>query len=93
MQLYPRAPDLVWPGHLHGTGCLSARAMDTGFFTVLWCLCWGLGFPVTLPFLAAVQGACPWARVSAWPRHSWLAFVVRAFVAEFRGNPATPGWV
>ena len=23
MQPYPRAPDLVWPGRLHGTGCLS----------------------------------------------------------------------
>ena len=31
MQPYPRAPDLVWPGHLHGTGCLSARAVGTGF--------------------------------------------------------------
>ena len=34
MQPYPRAPDLVWPGHLHGTGCLSARAVGTGFPTV-----------------------------------------------------------
>ena len=34
MQPYPRAPDLVWPGHLHGTGCLSARAVGTGFLTV-----------------------------------------------------------
>ena len=31
MQPYPRAADLVWPGHLHGTGCLSARAVGTGF--------------------------------------------------------------
>ena len=31
MQPYPRAPDLLWPGHLHGTGCLSARAVGTGF--------------------------------------------------------------
>ena len=31
MQPYPRAPDLVWPGHLHGTGCCGAQAMDTGF--------------------------------------------------------------
>ena len=36
MQPYPQALDLVWPGHLHGTGCLSARAMDTGFPTVVW---------------------------------------------------------
>ena len=34
MQPYPRAPDLVWPGHLHGGGCLSARAVGTGFPTV-----------------------------------------------------------
>ena len=33
MQPYPRSPDLVWPGHLHGTGCLSARAVGTGFPT------------------------------------------------------------
>ena len=58
MQPYPGAPDLVWPGHLHGTGCLSARAMDTEFPTVVWCLCLGPG--------------CVWARVSAALRHSWL---------------------
>ena len=34
MQPYARAPDLVWPGHLHGTGCLGARAVGTGFPTV-----------------------------------------------------------
>ena len=34
MQPYPRSPDLVWPGHLHGTGCLSAWAFGTGFPTV-----------------------------------------------------------
>ena len=53
MQPYPRSPDLVWPGHLHGTGCLSARAMDTGFPTVAWRLCLGLG--------------CGWVQVSAAP--------------------------
>ena len=58
MQPYPQAPDLVWPGNLHSTGCLSARAMDTGFSIVVWCLCFGLG--------------CVWARVLAAPRHSWL---------------------
>ena len=31
MQPYPRSPDLVWPGHLHGRGCLSAQAVGTGF--------------------------------------------------------------
>ena len=51
MQPYPRAPDLVWPGHLHGTGCLSARAVGTGFPTVglrLWlgpgCVWWWVLF-------------------------------------------------
>ena len=34
MQPYSRSPDLVWPGHLHGAGCLSARAVGTGFPTV-----------------------------------------------------------
>ena len=34
MQPYPRSPDLAWPGHLHGTGCLIARAVGTGFPTV-----------------------------------------------------------
>ena len=41
MQPYPRSPDLVWPGHLHGAGCLSARAVGTGFPTVG--LRWWLG--------------------------------------------------
>ena len=54
MQPYPRAPDQVWPGHLHGTGCPSARAMDTGFPIVVWCLCLGLGSAPTPPFLARV---------------------------------------
>ena len=35
MQPYPRAPDHVWPGHLHGTGWLSARAINIGFPTVV----------------------------------------------------------
>ena len=51
MQPYPRSLDLVWPGHLHGTGCLSARAMNSGFPIVVWCLCLGLGSVVTPPFL------------------------------------------
>ena len=58
MQPYPRSPDLVWLGNLHGTGCLRARAMDTGFPTVAWRLRLGLG--------------CGWVWVSAAPRHSWL---------------------
>ena len=43
MQPYPRSPDLVWPGQLHGTGCLSARAVDTGFPTVVWRFVFGSG--------------------------------------------------
>ena len=79
MQPYPRSPDLVWPGHLHGTGCLSARAMDTGFPTVVWRLCLGLG--------------CGWAWVSAAPRHSWLGcWGVCVFACALRLYPATPGW-
>ena len=79
MQPYPRAPDLVWPGYLNGTGCLSARAMDTGFPTVAWRLCFGLG--------------CGWLRVSAAPRHSWPGcWDVCALVCALRLYPATPGW-
>ena len=79
MQPYPRAPDLSWPGHLHGTGCLSARAMDTGFPTVAWRLCLCLG--------------CAWARVSGAPRHFWLwCRGVCALVCALRLYPATPGW-
>ena len=81
MQPYPRTPGHLWPGHLHGTGCPSAPAMDTWFPTVVWCLCSGLGFRVTPPFLAAVSAVYVWVRVSALPRHSW-----------FRGNPAISGW-
>ena len=54
MQPYPRSPDHLWPGHLHGAGCLSARAMDTAFPTVVWRLCLGLHFAVILPILARV---------------------------------------
>ena len=67
MQPYPRAPDLVWPGHLHGTGCLSARAVGTGSPTVVRRLCWGPGCGwvwvlLTPPVLAGVLGGCVWAR-------------------------------
>ena len=67
MQPYPRAPDLVWPGHLHGTGCLSARAVGTGSPTVVWRLCLGpvggwVRVLLTPPVLAGVLGGCVWAR-------------------------------
>ena len=70
MQPYPRAPDLVLPGYLHGTNCLSARALDTGFPTVVWGLCLALDFAVTLPILAEVSGGCARVRVLASPLHS-----------------------
>ena len=41
MQPCPGSPDLVLPGHLHGTGCLSARAVGTGFPTVVRRFCLG----------------------------------------------------
>ena len=78
MQPHPRAPDLVWPGHLHGTGCLSARAMNTGFPTVVWRLCLAQDFAVTPPFLAWVLGGCAWVRVLVLLLDSWLEFVVSA---------------
>ena len=67
MQPYPRAPNLAWPGHLHGTGCLSARAVGTGFPTVVRRLCLGpvcgwVWVLLTPPFLAGVLGWCVWAR-------------------------------
>ena len=94
MQPYPRSPDIVWPGHLYGTGCISARAMDTGIPTVVWRLCFGLGFAVPLPILAGVLGGCAWVRASAAPRHSWLGCCgVCVFVCVLRLYPATPGWV
>ena len=54
MQPYPLFPGDVWPGHLHGAGCLSARAMDAGFPTVVSCLCLGLRFALILPIWADV---------------------------------------
>ena len=67
MQPYPRSPDLVWPGHLQGTGCLSARAVGTGFPTVVRCLylgpvCGWVLVLLTPLVLAAVLGGCVWAR-------------------------------
>ena len=51
MQPYPRAPDLVWPGHLRGTGCLSARALGTGFPTVVWRFMFGSGWRLGAGFV------------------------------------------
>ena len=87
MQPYPPAPSHVWPRHLHGAGCLSAWAMDTGFPTVVWCLFLGLGFAVFLPLLAGVFGVCACVRALGSPHHSWLGFVVCAIGLGFRLAP------
>ena len=63
----PASPDLVWLGHLHGTGCLSARAVGTGFPTVVRRLCLGavcgwVWVLLTPGVLAGVLGGCVWAR-------------------------------
>ena len=75
-QPYPRALDLVWPGHLHGTGCLMPGLWTLGFHTVVWRLCWGLGFAVTPPILAGVLGQCAWVLVLVSSPLSWLGFGV-----------------
>ena len=64
--LTPWSPDLVLLGHLHGTGCLSARALGTGFPTVVRRLCFRPGCGsvwvlLTPPVLAGVLGGCVWA--------------------------------
>ena len=92
MQPYTRSPDLIWPGHLHRRGCLSARAMDTGFPTVVWRLCLGPGcawvwVSVTLPALAGVLGGCVWVRFVVSPLFSPLGFAVFAVVLGFRPVP------
>ena len=89
MQPYPRAPDLVWPGHLHGTGCLSARAMDTGFPTVVWRLCLRLGgawvwVSVTPPALPGVSGGFVWVRLVVSPLFPPLGIAVFAVWLGFR---------
>ena len=90
MQPYPRSPDLVWPGHLHCTGPLSARAVGTGFPTVVRRLCLGLvcGWVwvlLTPPVLAGVLGGCVWARFVVLSLQCRL-FVV--FVVGVRFRPA-----
>ena len=97
MQPYPRSPDVIWPGHLHGTGCLSARAMDTGFPTVVWRLCLGRGcawvwVSVTPPALAGVLGGCVLVRFVVSPLFSPLGFAVFAVGLGFRHAPLL-SWV
>ena len=52
--------------------------MDTGFPTLVRCLCLGLAFAVAPPLLAGVLGECAWVRILVSPHHSWLGFVVCA---------------
>ena len=83
MQPYPRSLDLVWPGHLHGTVCLSARANDTGFPTVVWRVSLGPGYAwvwvsVTPPALARVLGGCVWVLFVVSPPFSPLGSAVFA---------------
>ena len=90
MQPYPRSPDLVWPGHLHRTGCLSARAVGTGFPTVVWRLHLGPGggwvrVSLTPPVLAGVLGGCVWARFVVLSLQCQLPLV---FVVGLRFRPA-----
>ena len=90
MQPYPRSPDLIWPGHLHGTGCLSARAVGTGFPTAVRriCLgpvCRGVWVLLTPPVPAGVLGGCVWARFVVLSLFCRL-FVV--FVVGLRFRPA-----
>ena len=90
MQPYPRSPDLVWPGHVHGTGCLSARTVGTGFPTVVRRLCLGpvcgwVWVLLTPPVLAGVLGGCVWARFVVLFLFCRL-FVV--FVVGLRFRPA-----
>ena len=90
MQPYPWSPDLVWPGHLHGTGCLSARAVGTGLPTVVRRLCLGPGcgwvwVSLTPPVLAGVLGGCVWAGFVVLSLFYRL-FVV--FVVGLRFRPA-----
>ena len=90
MQPYPWSPDLVWPGHLHGTGCLSARAVGTGFRTVVRRLCLGPGCGwvwvlLTPPVLAWVLGRCVRARFVVLSLFCRLFLV---FVVALRFRPA-----
>ena len=90
--LTPGAPDIVWPGQLHGTGCLSARALDAGFPTVVWSFCLGpgCGWPwvsVTPPVLAGVLGGRVWVRFVVSSLFCRLGFVVFVVGLGFRPAP------
>ena len=92
MQVYPRSPVPVWPGDLRGTGCLSARAMDTRFSSVVWHVCLGLGFAFTPAFVDR-DCACGWVHVLAGTLQILVGSV--AFVLGYGFCPTTPflAWV
>ena len=91
-----------WPGHLHGTGCLSVWAVGTGFPTVVRRLCLGPGCGwvwvlLTPPVLAGVLGGCVWARfvvLSLFCRLFVVFVVGLRFLLMgrvwFRARPACP---
>ena len=93
MQPYPRAPDLGSPGNLHGTGCLSVRALDTGFPTVVWRACLGSGLvpPGFSWFFARCIPAlplCPFVVCGLGLAHAliWVFARLPAFLAGARGS-------
>ena len=103
MQPYPRSPDLVWPGHLHGTGCVSARAVGTGSHTVVRRLClgpvggWVWVLLTRQSWLGSWVGVfghglwcCPSSVGCLWC--SWLGFGFGLLLGRvwFRGRPACP---
>ena len=92
MQPYPRALDLFSPGQLHGTGCLSARAMDAGFATVVWRVCLGpvcgwVWVSVTLPALAGVLGGCVWVQFAVSSLFCWMGRVMFVVGPGFQPAP------
>ena len=91
MQTYPRAPGHMWPGHMHGAGCLSAWTMHTGSSISVWRVFLGLGFALTPVIPAVVRDACVWVRVVTLTQGSWLGPVacVLRYGCGFR--PAYPG--
>ena len=82
MQPYPRSLDLVWPGHVNATGCLSVRAIDTGFPTVVWRTRLVLGLVLSWPLLVWVSGL---VRVRIW--------VSACLLAALAGACGVCGWM
>ena len=90
MQPYPRAPDLVWPGHLHGSGCLSARAVGTGFPTVglrLW-----LGPGRGWSWVLFTPARCGWGLGCVWARFVVLSLFCRLLVVFVGGLWCRPAF-